>query len=340
VVTPCLTGDRSCTVVQSALPGRQVTSPIDGVVVRVRAKGGSSPDPVRVRVVRPGFTGGGSVEVAGRDCTAVCVQEIRLPIKAGDYVGLDVPASAQAGIHSTPGAVLSTWSPFLAEGQTRPSDTDYGDAEFLANADVEADADADGFGDETQDFCMTTPNPETLAPCRAPTVLGRARNGRTLRAEGHDTGAPASELFEWLRCNRRGQRCQRITDGDTYKLTTRDVDHAIRVSQTLTSPAGTSTSVSRATQPVAPRPGRCSNSSPGTSGRDRVRGTSGGDRMKGRGGNDRLIGGGGADCLLGGPGRDVLVGGPGRDLLSGGPGRDVCRGDERDRFRSCERILG
>jgi Ca2+-binding RTX toxin-like protein len=43
---------------------------------------------------------------------------------------------------------------------------------------------------------------------------------------------------------------------------------------------------------------------------------------------------------VGGPGRDVLSGGPGRDVLSGGPGRDVCRGDERDRFRSCERILG
>ena len=342
LVTTCLTGDHNCTVVQTSLPGRQVTSPIDGVVVRFRLKAAASPAPFQLRVVRPAgggsFTGGGSVEVPGLSCPDICVQAVRLAIKAGDYVGVDGSASATAGTHAGPG-VISTWSPFLAEGQTRPSDQDYGNAEFLMNADVEADADADAYGDETQDFCMTTPNPESLSPCQPPSFRGKARNGRRLTAEGHATGAPTSEVFEWLRCNRRGQRCHRVAEGATYKLTTLDVDHAIEVSQTLTGPAGSATSVS-APRRVVPRPGRCSNARTGTPARDRLRGTSGGDRLRGGAGKDRLTGGRGADCLLGGPGADVLVGGPGRDLLSGGPGEDICRGDERDRFRSCERVLG
>jgi hypothetical protein len=192
------------------------------------------------------------------------------------------------------------------------------------------------------------------------------RNGRTLRAEGHATGAPTSESFAWLRCNRRGSPCHSLeapvvpgaaAEGETYRLTALDVDHAIRVRQTLTTASGTATSVSAATRPVAPLPGRCTNRLPGTGLRDRLTGTSGGDRLDGLAAKDTLKGGPGADCLLGGrgsdrllggpgrdrlvggPGRDVHVGGPGRDVLSGGPGRDICRGDERDRFRSCERVL-
>jgi len=87
--TPCPFGD--CTVVQTVLPGRQVTSPIGGVVVRWRVRNAFSPGPVRFRVVRgcPGaaFTGGGSAASPGFSCTATCTVNVRLPISAGDHIG-------------------------------------------------------------------------------------------------------------------------------------------------------------------------------------------------------------------------------------------------------------
>jgi hypothetical protein len=339
---PCLTGDHNCTLLQTAIPGRQLASPIDGVVVRWRIKHASSAVPSRVRVLRPSggaFTGAGTQEIPALSCPDICTQDVRLPIKTGDYVGLDVAAVAVAEVPVVSGAQLVAWSPFLADGQTRSPDGTFTDFELLQNADVEADADADGFGDETQDFCSTQSDPANSAPCAPPRITGTLRNGRTLTATGNATGALSEESFRWLRCNVRGVRCARRATGATYRLTSRDIDRTIRVEQQLTSPTSSATTRSAPTKRVAPRPGRCSNRQSGTTRRDRLRGTTGGDILRGRAGDDVLVGGPSGDCLSGGGGNDTLVGGRGRDLLSGGPGRDVCRGDGRDRFQGCERIL-
>jgi RTX calcium-binding nonapeptide repeat (4 copies) len=343
LMTTCATGDGNCTVVQTALPGRPVVSPIDGVVVRFRVKGASSSAPVRLRVVRPGaggaFVGGAAEEVPGRSCPEICVIDSRLPIRAGDHVGIDAPAGTTAGIHFAPGANLAAWSPFLASDETRAANDNYAGFELLMNADIEADADADGYGDETQDFCNTRADTARLAPCRPPTIHGRLRNGRTITTERHVTGLPAEETVQWLRC-RRGCVVIRGAIGPKYRLTTSDVDHRIRVRQTLTGPAGSAVTLSRPSQFVRPRPGRCTNRLFGTRRADRLRGTSGSDLLLGRGGNDVLTGDAETDCLSGGAGNDRLNGGPGPDLLSGGAGTDVCRGGASDRFRGCERRIG
>ena len=342
---PCLTGDRNCTLVQTALPGRPLASPIDGVMVRWRIKHASSSEPFRVRVVRPAggaaFTGAGTQEFAALSCPDVCTLNVRLPVKAGDYAGVDGSAVAVADIATVSGANLAAWSPFLSEGQTRSPDGNYGDFELLMNADIEPDADADGFGDETQDFCATKPDQENLAPCAAPDIRGKLRNGSTLTAKGNETGSPSEESFAWLRCSRRGRRCAKTgAAGASYQLASLDIDHTMRVVQALESTTSSASVRSAATKRVAPKPGRCSNARSGTRRRDRMVGTSGGDTLKGRAGNDVLSGGPGDDCLTGAAGDDTLVGGPGRDLLTGGPGDDTCRGDSSDRFRSCERITG
>ena len=148
-----------CTVVQTALPGRQVTSPIDGVIVVWRVRNASSPTPFRFRVVRPApggkFTGGGATPAPAWSCPAICTVNARLPIKAGDFIGADGPSGSMAATRAAPGATLTAWSPFLAEGETRERSGTLGDTETLMNADVEADVDKDGFGDETQDLCPT-----------------------------------------------------------------------------------------------------------------------------------------------------------------------------------------
>jgi len=341
---PCLTGDHNCTLVQTALPGRQLTAPIDGVVVRWRIKHASSAAAFRVRVVRPAgagaYTGAGSWEIAGFSCPDICTRDLRLPIRTGDYVGVDGSSVAVAEIATVGGANLASWSPFLADGQTRPIDGNYSDFELLMNADIEPDADVDGFGDETQDFCAIEADQANAAPCGSPKIAGRARNGRTLRAVGDRTGSPSEESFRWFRCARRGRGCLAVGSGRSYRLKTLDVDHAMRVVHDLVSTTNSASARSAATKPVKPTPGRCSNARAGTPGRDRLVGTSGGDRLRGLAGNDLLVGGSKDDCLAGGAGSDTLVGGPGKDILSGGPGRDVCRGDGRDRFVSCERTAG
>lgn len=341
---PCLTGDGNCTLVQTALPGRQLTAPTDGVVVRWRIKHASSAAPFRVRIVRPAgagaYTGAGSWEIPGFSCADVCTRDVRLPIRAGDYVGVDGPSVAVADIATVSGANLAAWSPFLSDGQTRPPDGNYADFEILMNADVEPDADADGFGDETQDFCATKLDQTNSAPCGPPGITGRLVNGRKLAAKGDATGTPSAESFRWLRCDGRGRRCIKAGTAPSYRLTSLDVDHTIRVVQLLTSTTSTATTRSAATKLVKPKPGRCSNVRSGTAARDRLVGTTGGDRMNGGAGNDVLIGGRSDDCLNGGGGRDTLAGGPGRDVLSGGGGQDVCRGDRSDRFVGCERVVG
>jgi hypothetical protein len=96
----------------------------------------------------------------------------RLPIKRGDFLGIDVPIGgeivtafgrldAQVMWTGVPGSELRSFDPRLRDGEARyPGQAvncfDGGsgaDLELLVNADIEPDADNDGFGDETQDEC-------------------------------------------------------------------------------------------------------------------------------------------------------------------------------------------
>jgi hypothetical protein len=182
----CASGG-GCTIAMTSLPGHRVTSQIDGVIVRARMKDARAPAGSRVgiRVIRPlggrAFRGGDSVEVPGRSCPDVCVERMRLPICARDYIGIDAPEGSMGGVRNTPGAELTIWSPYLAPGQTRPADLS-GGYELLANVDIEADADKDGLGDETQD-----PDPTRASASRAPCPPPPVKLTLKLRYKaGHD----------------------------------------------------------------------------------------------------------------------------------------------------------
>ena len=168
----------ACTYVQSTLSGRPLTAPIDGVVVRWRIKSGDGTEglqTVRLRVVRgtdAASTGVGSSEpetfpgIAG-----VYAFDTRLPIAAGDRVGIDCCAGGIPQIFSdaTPGAVADLWDPGLPDGESRaPSETD--NVEVLMNADIEPDADGDGFGDETQDQCPSQATTQGACDFSGPSV--------------------------------------------------------------------------------------------------------------------------------------------------------------------------
>jgi hypothetical protein len=158
------TGSRSCspacTDFNTVLtePGANVTSPIDGVIVRWRMTGNGAGASFALRVVHP--AGGGEYIGAGTSSPEVptgdgpSVFETSLPINEGDMIGVNVPTGVtwSGNAASSPGSSFVSVQPTLAE--TLPAQTPnftVNDTEEGVNADVEIDCDNDGLGDETQD---------------------------------------------------------------------------------------------------------------------------------------------------------------------------------------------
>jgi hypothetical protein len=92
----------------------------------------------------------------------------------------------------------------------------------------------------------------------SPTISGTVRQGQTLReAHGSWANAPTSYSYRWQDCNRGGTACKAIRGAtkQTYKLTSSDVGHTIRVQETATNRAGSGAPASSsATHAVTPAP--------------------------------------------------------------------------------------
>jgi hypothetical protein len=159
----CDTGDAPATFATTALPSGTLASPIDGVVVRWRFFSRDDTISLRPRVLRAGP--GGFTGVRSGDQTAsftkLGVFGARLPIAAGEFLGVDFPCSSSAPhaalserYYAGGGATVGNWSPALADGGPfRATSWDDPGYSLMMNADIEADADHDGYGDETQDGC-------------------------------------------------------------------------------------------------------------------------------------------------------------------------------------------
>jgi Tol biopolymer transport system component len=173
------------------------------------------------------------------------------------------------------------------------------------------------------------PDWQPVAPAAAtPTITGNTVNGQTLTAHPAASSPGTSTSLQWLRCDASGNGCAPIpgATGTTYTLMTADIGHAIRVRETVSSRAGSTSSDSAPTAAVAPNPAACSNVFTGTNGNDTINGTSGGDRISGLGGSDTLNGLAGRDCISGGSAGDRISGGSALDRLSGNGGNDRVSG--------------
>lgn len=165
--------DRPCTDMQLNLPPAK-TAPggllaaSDGVVVRWRvASGVATPGTTRVKLRLRTIHD----EVGGEEGTLVNLPLAepgihayaeRLPVKQGDRIAVtalvsnfgDEPAGAPITAYggASTEIVAREWVGTLPKGQTGTAESRPG-RELLVNADIEPDADHDGFGDETQDGC-------------------------------------------------------------------------------------------------------------------------------------------------------------------------------------------
>jgi hypothetical protein len=185
-----------CTFLGTDVPPANIApgglrSPIDGVVVRWRVKSASAGNPVKLRVMSPAsdpeWTGVGTSAARATVVGTSPFFATRLGISAGDGIGVDDSTSGRLfGGAGTGFGVL--WSPQLRDGETR-SPTVAGGVP-LVQAQVEADSDRDGFGDESQDDCPgeaggsngceTTP-PETIITKRPQSTVKTRRKKKKVR---------------------------------------------------------------------------------------------------------------------------------------------------------------
>jgi hypothetical protein len=166
----------------------QAVAPFDGVIVEWRALADYYPQifdaTVSLRVARPLPIGdqflalrSDTVPAPTDEAGIVGAEDVRIPIRAGDVIGLTTKGGVNARIVSA-----------LPEGRevyvngTLPD----GSSGALAlvvlggmapvQADIEPDEDGDGWGDESQDGCPTDAN--THGPCGAETVKKVRSRGR------------------------------------------------------------------------------------------------------------------------------------------------------------------
>jgi hypothetical protein len=200
-----------------------LTSPSDGVVTRWRIKSGSAGGAVQLRVLRP--TGGGAFTAVGTSGTETTVAgtapfNTRLPIRAGDYLGVDNASDALI-FAPTPGASIYRWIPPITDGSNRAATDTRGTLELMVQADVEPDVDCDGFGDETQDTntadgpCAPKPPGATAPDTTAPKISALRKSPRRPRARkrmtvGYRLSEDATVTATIERCTKfRGKRCRR-----------------------------------------------------------------------------------------------------------------------------------
>jgi hypothetical protein len=181
-------GCMSCAFLQVATDSSATYAmPADGVLTSWRFHANAKPGTAHLRVYRPAATPGEFELVARTPDRAFALNEeaavpTRLPVKAGDRIGVGVGGPSGAfdtgDFDDQLGGV-----PFFVSMGSVSSPNIFGASRANIAATLEADADKDGFGDETQDGCPG--DPTTQASC-----TGASDSGSPAPAPGAP-GAPA-----------------------------------------------------------------------------------------------------------------------------------------------------
>ena len=292
---------------------------------------------------------------------------VRIRVQPGDRIGLSTTQVEVAFRTNNPGDHLGMFdfetgdpAPGTIAVQDGPPFVGYR-ADIAAR--VETDADGDGYGDDSQDNCPTSPVSQGACPgvalpafpgcpaLAANVIRGTRASNRitgTLRsdriyAEGGDDDVDSSEggdCVDFGSGNDRGQSGSGadlllgasgadILSGNAGNDRIRGGTGADRLNGSFGDDdiAGNSGS-------DRIKGGRGRDAIDGGSGSDRISAGSSDDRVSGGSGNDRLTGNSGDDAVRGHGGNDRISGSSGTDRLSGGSGRDVigARDGRRDRI--------
>jgi hypothetical protein len=264
--------DMSCTYAQtgSATVGAMlpVRSPLNGVVVRWRVKGTGT---LKLQVITSadGDTASAtatSEPAASLDGTA---NPTRLPIALDQLVGVALDPGSSIFRHNEAGyGTRRQWIPALTSTPQAASGSAATSTAVLYNADVEADADRDVFGDETQDLCPGVAGPAN--GCPSPPATPGALTATTCK------GKPATKVG---------------TAGNDAIVGTAapDVIAALAGNDKVSGLSGNDLIC-------------------GGTGKDNLAGGKGKDKLLGQAGKDKLRGGGAKDICKGGEADDNAKG--------------------------------
>jgi hypothetical protein len=167
-------------------------APISGVITkfRIKALGDGGPATATFRIANITVDPSGDSAIATSAGTGPTVQvpdstvgdapitqaDARVPVTAGQHLAVDGSPNLEA-LHVSDGQKWTyVYAPPLVDGQGGRGSNAVTE-ELLVQADIEPDADHDGFGDETQDQCPTQAT--TQGPCdrAAPAVSGLRVSG-------------------------------------------------------------------------------------------------------------------------------------------------------------------
>jgi uncharacterized repeat protein (TIGR01451 family) len=353
-----------------ATPG----APSDGVITRWRVRSATTA-PLSLQALRPP-TGAAtaytklaaSAPVTPAAGGAVTTStDVRIAVRRGDILGLRSPGDlgAVAWMPGGSGDRLRRFDPPLAVGAAATPTPDTASLRLLVQADIEPDADLDGYGDVTQDGCPY--DAARHAGCSADVAIVRG-NGTAPQ----NIGPGRVGSFEFSLVNRgpdpalgvvvrttlppgaeNPANCPPVAGVVTCVVYVGDVlpGYTDLRRFTATAPPGTVLTSTMSASSPTPDPDPTNNSLTLTQSflasglpiltvfaqvidcANVVRGTRDDDVLRGTAFGDRLVGGDGADLLKGLAGDDCLEGGAGNDVLDGGPGDDRLGGASgRDRL--------
>jgi len=223
-------------VVMQVQPGPRAI-PTDGVITSWRADIATAKAGYRLAIVVD--QGAGTYRLdrlsPAQAPAATGVQTVpdRVPVKAGEYAALYIPASGALGLNMLTGGYLS--GAVSTPGSTFTSGLATG-LMLRYDATLEPDADGDGYGDVTQDACPsvtarqaapcadapTTPGPAAPAPAApgptspaADTVVPRLENvvvsGGKVLFTSTESGSVVVRVTRLLPGRRRGRACVKPT---------------------------------------------------------------------------------------------------------------------------------
>ena len=163
--SPCTTSTGSADPPHIAPGG--LTVPTAGVLTAWRVEVGpaSNPATVAIRVIRGVFGAGRGPSESLPAAAGVYPFTARLAVQAGDRIGIDITPTIAATEVRVAGGIAGfrdIWIPPLPEGNDGTGGPASG--KVFLQADVEPDADGDGFGDETQDQCPALEGPSNGCP--------------------------------------------------------------------------------------------------------------------------------------------------------------------------------
>jgi hypothetical protein len=166
--TPPMGDAGEFTVVQSGSPGGQYAMPFAGVVTSWSYRTGANfLNPIKLKIARP--AGGVDFSIVGEDgpnaaaaANTLYTFPARIPVQAGDVLGLRIPPAGVRFFRETAGGYIEHIVPGdPPPGSTLTSSSSSSVVQLDVSAILEPDCDNDGFGDESQDPSVDCEPPET-----------------------------------------------------------------------------------------------------------------------------------------------------------------------------------